>query len=207
MNKKIIPITKHRKKRQPQSKSRKMLFLTIIIGAVAGLLVWRFFVENIATLDVKIPPSQNITFNNQEPLGLTTSQIANEFEKADGKPILLYIYTSWCKICTNNFPVFNDIAREFQNTNLVVLAIAIDRELDPAYLSQYLNRFGEVYFQPNYLIQKTGFIEFLQKHQIEYNGRIPFTALISANGDVVAKFSGAKRKNYLRHKIIKELAL
>jgi peroxiredoxin len=207
MSDKIISIKNHRKKHQPHFKNRKMLFLTILAGALLGLASWHFFVENVANLDVQIPPSQNITFNNKQPIALTTAQIADKFEKSDGKPILLYIYTTWCKICSQNFPNINELAREFQNTNLEVITIAIDRDVDGAYIQQYLNRFGEVYFQPNFLTHKSGFIEFLQKHQIKYSGRIPFTALISKDGEVLAKFTGVKNKNYLRNKIIKELAL
>lgn len=208
MDKKIIPIEKYRKfNNKSFVKNYKMLFFTIIIGALIGSLMWKFYVENIANLDVEIPPSQNITFNEKQPIGLTTSQIAEQFERAEGKPILLYIYTTWCKICSKNFPQINEVAREFQNTKLQFIPIAIDRNMDPNYLSQYLDRFGSLYFPPNYLLSKSGFIDFLQKHQIKYNGRIPFTVLISGNGEIVTKFSGKKRGNYLRNKIIKELAL
>ena len=182
-----------------------MFFLAIIFGVIAGLVLWQYFVENIANLDVKIPESKNISFNAETPISMTTAQIANEFEKADGKPILLYIYTTWCKTCIKNFPTFNEISREFQNTELQIIALAIDRDQDAATLQAYLNKFGPFYFQPRFLAFKDGFLEFLQKKNIRYNNHIPFTALISRNGEVVVRFSGAKSKNYLRNKIIKEM--
>lgn len=201
INDKVISLKKYQKPK----KNLKMFFLTIFIGASLGLLVWHYFVENISAVDVKIPQSQNITFNETLPLSMTTAQVANEFEKADGKPILLYIYTTWCKVCTKNFPALNEISREFQNTELQVLTLAIDRDMDAESLQQYLNHFGNIYFQPRFLSFKEGFLEFLQKKDINYNNRIPFTALISRNGDVVVKFTGSKSKNFLRNKIIKEI--
>lgn len=202
MNNKIINF--------PQKKSQKnlkMLFLVIVFGALAGMFFWRFFVENVARVDVQIPESKNITFNNSSPISMTTAQVANEFEKSENKPILLYIYTTWCQVCSKNFSVINEISREFQNTELRVITLAIDRNLDGDSLKSYLGQYGEIYFEPRFLAFKDGFIEFLQKQNISYNNRIPFTVLISKDGDVVTKFSGMKSKNYLRNKIIKELYL
>lgn len=204
---KIIHLKDYKKKFKNPKEIKKMFFLTIVVGGLAGLLLWNFFVDNIATLDVKIPESKNITFNGQAPIGMTTTQIANEFEKADNKPVLLYIYTTWCKTCLKNFSTFNEITREFQNTDLQIISIAIDRNLTPETLNQYFSNFGELYFQPRFLSFKDGFLEFLQKKNIRYDNRIPFTVLISRDGEIITKFSGTKSKNYLRNKIIKELFL
>ena len=202
MNQKIIKF--------PQNKNHKnfrMLFFVILIGAIVGMVSWQYFVKNVASVDVQIPQSKNITFNQEVAQSMTTAQIANEFEKADGKPVLLYIYATWCGSCTKNFPVFNEIAREFQNTELQVIAIAIDRNMDEENLKNYLGKFGDYYFQPRYLAFKDGFLEFLNKKNIKYTSRIPFTVLISRQGEVKMKYAGGKSKNYLRNKIIKELYL
>jgi len=199
---KIIDIQKYQKK---QLNSRKMLFVSMLVGLVVGLILWKYFVENIANYDVKIPLSSNINYNNIEPKALLASDLAIEFEESDNKPILLYIYTTWCQACSKNYPIINEIAREFQNTELKVLAIAIDRNLEPQKLKQYLNNYGDNYFIPNYLSSKNGFVELLNKKNIKYNGRIPFVVLLSRSGEVGMKYSGVKNKNYLRNKIIKEL--
>lgn len=182
-----------------------MFFVVITVGALLGMLVWNIFVESPSYLDVQIPESKNITFNNQDPQGLTTTQVANEFENFDGKPILLYVYTTWCSICSQQFPIINEVAREFQNTDLRIITLATDRDLEPQLLKEYLNRYGNLYFPPRYLAFKEGFIDFLKKKNIKYQGRIPFTVLISREGEVVVKYVGVKGKNYLRNKVIKEL--
>ncbi len=201
MNQKIVSLTKYKNSK----KQKNMFFLTIVIGVILGFLIWNYFVDNVALLDVEIPSSQNIVFNDKEPLALTSSQVANEFENADGKPILFYVYTTWCKVCTKNFPVINEIAREFQNTELRVIAIAVDKNMNAPHLQKHLNMFGELYFQPQYLGFKEGFMEFLQRKNIQYNNRIPFTVFIGRDGEVIAKYTGYKSKNYLRNKIIKEV--
>ncbi len=210
MNHKIIKFPK--KKLQDKIKKKiqqnsKMLFLTIVVGAIVGALSWQYFVESVARMDVKIPESKNIIYNHQAPIPMTTAQVVNEFENSDNKPILLYVYATWCKTCSKNFAIINEIAREFQNTELQVIALAIDRDLQPEVLKAYLNHFGDFYFEPRFLTFKEGFVEFLQKKNIRYDNRIPFTVLISSNGDIVTKFSGSKSKRYLRNQVIKELYL
>ena len=187
--------------------NQKMFFLTIAAGALIGLVLWNVFIENPSHLDVQIPQSQNIAYNNNQPAAMTTAQIADQFESYDGKPVLIYIYTTWCSICSQQFPMINEIAREFQNTDLQILTLATDRDLDPKYLSEHLNKFGNLYFPPRYLAFNVGFLDFLKKREIKYQGRIPFTVLISRSGKVTTKFVGVKSQNYLRNKVIKELYL
>jgi thiol-disulfide isomerase/thioredoxin len=202
---KIVSLSKFRQSKQ--KKEYKMLFFVIAIGICTGLVVWNYYVENISHLDVKIPQSKNIDFGHEKPVAMTSAQIANEFEKYDGKPILLYIYTTWCAICKKNFANVNEIAQEFQETELHIIALAIDRDLTEEALQHELNQHGSLYFHPRFLAFKEGFREFLKQKKINYEGRIPFTVLIGRDGKTIIKYVGAKNKNYLRNKIIRELYL
>ncbi len=184
-----------------------MLFFVIAVGITVGLVVWNYYVENVSHLDVTIPSSKNITFNNEQAMAMTTAQIANEFEKYDNKPILLYLYTTWCESCKKNFTTFNEIAQEFQETELHVMALAIYRDLTETALQADLNQHGAIYFYPRFLAFKEGFKDFLKQKQINYEGRIPFTVLIGHDGKIITKYAGVKNKNYLRNKIIRELYL
>jgi peroxiredoxin len=199
---KIILLSRYQKSKL---KNSKMFFLTVLAGVLIGLALWNYFVERVERFDVQIPESNNVSFGEVEPLAMTTAQIADELEKSDGKPVLLYLYTTWCGVCNENFATLNEIAREFQNTELQVLALAIDRDIDGPGLKQHFVKSGDVYFRLRYLSFKEGFRELLAKKDIRYQGRIPFTVLISRDGEVVTKFTGKRNKNSLRNKIIKEL--
>lgn len=212
---KVIAVNQsHRQNSKPYSffakifkkfSSPKMIVLVVIIGYLLGSIIWKFCIETYVDLDVKIPKSDNKTFNQVLPVGFSANQIAIELEKADGKPILFYLYTTWCPACEKNYQFFNEIAREFQNTDLRVIAIAIDRNLTSEALISYLQKHGEIYFEPRFLLTKNGFIELLAKKNIAYRGNIPFTILFGRSGDLVLKYYGIKSKNRLRNKIIKEL--
>lgn len=214
LDSKIVSLKKYKESRSKKLhkqiwqilfKFRRMIFLVIVLSISLGTILWSFLIENPARLDVLIPKSNNIIFNNSKAVAMTTAQIASEFENNEGKPILFYIYTTWCSSCSKQTPVINEIAREFQNTDLKVITIAIDKDLDSKKLQSHLNHFGDIYFEPRYLVFKDGFIEFLRKKKINYQGKIPYTIFISQYGDIVTKYVGAKSHNYLRNKIIKEV--
>lgn len=185
--------------------TKKMFFLTLIIGGLIGLAIWNYYINPRIAIDVAIPPSKNISYNQQDPIAMSTASFINDYENHKGKVMLFYFYTSWCVICAKNLPIFNEMAREFQNTDLHVVAIALDRDIDAKYLKNYLNQQGNIYFRPRYLAYREGFLDFLKKQNINYRGVVPFTVLISRDVEVVAKYSGIKSKDYLRNKIIKAL--
>ncbi len=182
-----------------------MFFPILMIGAVAGWLVWNYYIDPKMAIDVQITPSKNINYNEQEPVAMSTASFINDYENHEGKVMLLYFYTSWCPVCQRNLPVINELVREFQATDLYVIAIALDRDIDGKYLQNYLNQQGNIYFKPRYLAFREGFLEFLRKKNINYRGVVPFTVLISRDLEIAAKYSGAKSKEYLRNQIIKAL--
>lgn len=206
MNDNIIPF-RRKTTFQKIIEAKKMLFLVIIVGLVVGLFVWQYFVENVARADVIIPNSGNITYNNEIAKAISSANLNDEFENFENSPVLLFMYTSWCSSCQKFLPVINELAREFQNTDLKVVAISIDKNISSKDLNDHLNKFGDIYFEPKYLYSKEGFVDFLKNKGIRYNKRIPYTVLFSPDREIVSSFSGIKSHNYLRNKIIKELNL
>lgn len=203
----IIDLNQFRKnKNKQQYKKKKMLFLVIIIGLIVGLFAWKLLIEDyIEAENVNIPDSSNIAYSLSEASAITPGELANEIDRSDDRPILLYLYTTWCKICFKHLPDINEISKEFQNSDLKILAIAIDKDIDEAKFKNYLSQFGNIYFHPRYLAFRDGFKSMLEIRGIKYSRKIPYTVILSRNGSVITKFSGSKSKIYIRKKIIKSL--
>lgn len=183
-------------------KKVKMIILIAIISAILSVIIWKNFVQDPAD-NLQIPESDNITFNQPKPIA--PSDILTQIDNNAGKPILLYIYTTWCPICKHQLPNINEMARKFQNSDLRVIAVAIDRNIDSTTLMTYLDKFKNVYFEPQYLVYNDGLANFLAQKNIKYNKIIPLTVLIDRKGEVDIRFTGYKREGYLNRKIIKLL--
>lgn len=195
------------KKIQENQYKSKMFFIILAIAIVLAMIIWYFFVERVAKYDIEIKPSNNITFNSQIPQGFEPVDLYKEFYPQKNKLSLIYFYATWCDACRKNFEIINEIAREFQNTKLNFLALAIDKDLDPDSLQKHLQQYDNLYFKPIYLKSRDGFGEFVHRNNINYRGRIPYLALIDSNGQLVVSFSGIKSRKYLRKKIIENLYL
>ncbi len=189
MDKKIISIKKYQNNKYI---SKFMLFIIILLCVIVASLFWKFHIENQEILEAPIPVSQNIAYNDSRIALVESADLANQIQNNSNKPVLIYFYTTWCSSCKKNFANFNEIAREYQNTDLKIIAVAIDKDSSQDNLVKFLANKGDIYFQPQILLSKNGFKEFLQNFNIKYRGRIPYTALLSAEGKLLVSYSGAK---------------
>ncbi len=179
-----------------------MIVAILIAVAFLSMIIWNNII-NQELDNVKIPESSNKTYNYSQ--AISPSDIVNQIESNKGRPTLLYIYTTWCGVCKQQFPVINEIARKFQNTDLKVISVAIDKNIDAAALQNYLQFYQNIYFQPQYLVYNDGLEDLLDKKGIKYNKIIPLTVLIDRDGIVKTRFTGYKNERSLARKIIKTL--
>jgi thiol-disulfide isomerase/thioredoxin len=180
-------------------KKVKMIATILISVAILSIIIWNNLI-NREFNNIKIPESNNKTYNTIE--AISPSDIVSEIENNRGNPILLYIYTTWCGVCKKQLPVINDIAQKFQNTDLKVIAVAIDQNIDGESFKNYLQTYQNIYFQPKYLLYRDGIQDLLLKKNIKYSKKIPFTILLDRNSNVEFQSAGYKSKKFLNYKII-----
>ena len=179
-----------------------MIIVILIIAIISSALIWKYFIENPAS-KFSIPESKNYTYS--KPIAITPNDIASQIESNIGSPMLLYIYTSWCGICKKQTPIINEMARKFQSTDLKVIAVAIDRNIDSEGLTKYLEYYKNIYFEPQFLVYNDGLADILRQKNIKYNRIVPLTVLLNHQGKVLFRFTGTKSENYINRKIIKSL--
>lgn len=183
-----------------------MIAALLIVVSLLAIVMWNYFVENPPLPDINIPPSLNKVYNLDKVNAIAPGDIISEIKNHHDKPTLLYIYTTWCSACKKQLPVINEIARKFQNTDLKVIAVAIDRNIDESSLVGYLHNYGNIYFEPSYLLYHDGLGDLLKQRGIEFNKVIPLTVLIKNDGSVDTSFTGYKSEDFLNRRIIKVLA-
>ncbi len=183
-------------------KRAKMIVAILIVVAILSTIIWSRYVQD-PSVHLQIPESNNITYN--QPKAIAPSDILTQIDNNSGRPILLYIYTTWCNICRHQLPNINEMARKYQNTDLKVITVAIDRNIDAQNLMEYLSEQKNIYFEPQFLVYTDGLGDLLAQKKIKYNKIIPLTVLIGRDGEVDTRFTGYKREGYLNRKIIKIL--
>lgn len=180
-------------------KKAKMIATILVTVAILSIIIWNNIISQELD-DIKIPQSNNKTYNTIE--AISPSDVINQIDNSKGSPVLLYIYTTWCGICKKQLPIINDIAKRFQNTDLKVIAVAIDKNMDGASFENYLQLYPDIYFQPKYLLYSDGIQDLLLKKNIKYSKKIPFTIILNRDSNVEFQSSGYKSKKFLNRKII-----
>jgi thiol-disulfide isomerase/thioredoxin len=187
-------------------KKKKMIVAISIVLATLAIIIWNYVIENPILPDIEIPESKNITYNLSKVSAITPGDIITIIDNNQGKPILLYLYTTWCPSCKKQLPIINEMARKFQSTDLQIVSVAIDRNIREQGLIDYLFYYGNIYFKPNYLVYSDGLVDLLQAKKIEYNNRIPLTVLINRDGKIASRFVGNKSEDFLNRKIMRSLS-
>ena len=179
-----------------------MITAILVVVIALSTLIWNNVMSQPVD-ETKIPDSSNKTYNNSQ--AISPNDIISQIEKNKNKPILLYLYTTWCGICKQQMPVINEISRKFQNTDLKVISVAIDKNIDDAAFLNYLQFYKNIYFQPQYLMYSDGLEDLLVNKGIKYNKIIPLTVLIDKEGIVKLRFTGYQNEKFITKKIIKTL--
>ena len=207
MNDKVVSLEKYKKYNKLQKiKSKSKMFFLVIMGAIfVALISWHFFVENVAKYDVDIAASNNINYKNSNLIAVDSYKLSQLVNEDIYDLNIIYLFTTWCKGCVKNFKNINEIAREFQNSNLNFIAIAIDNNNKIEDIENYFAKYDEIYFKKYYLNDIDNLGQLLQENNIQYKGAIPFMALYDKNNDLIENIVGPRSHKYLRRKIINSL--
>lgn len=186
-----------------KEKRHKMIAVIVILTIILSTFIWNIYIQNQWINDFNIPPSKNLTHKNAA--AIIPSDINRLIDENSGKPILLYLYTSWCSACKKQTPIINEISREFQETDLQVISVAIDKNLSEKSLIDFLSNYKNIFFKPYFLVYSDSLKELLKNKGISYKNIIPFTVIIDREGNIVKSFNGKKNNIYLKKQIIKTL--
>ena len=129
--------------------------------------------------------------NNVVPYNFAKFEQAMEKEK---RPVILFIYTSWCKFCRKEFPLVNETAK-LHKDEFAIYAISIDTE--PQKLSEFLARQDEVNFTPYSIPDENGQREIeseLQAKGLTFDGSFPYLAVF-IGGKPAGETKGALEKD------------
>jgi thiol-disulfide isomerase/thioredoxin len=155
--------------------------------------IFALLVMGLMHLVVPTPPPKPPV--NQAALDLATARIApiNVFQlrnkiATSKKPTLVMIYTSWCPHCRHALPVVLSLKDKGILNNARVLFVSIDKKKED--LAEYLVEEGYqdafVPYQFKYS-ERGALMDFMKSKNANFNGGIPYAALFSQQGELIAE--------------------
>ena len=146
--------------------------------ALAGLLV-------IAGL--KLAAAQ--TPAPKDPELIDTQGYQRLLQQYKGKPLLVTFWATWCEPCRDEYPMLNELARQYAPQGLKVVGVSLDQDGDLILMRRFLARYKPIF--PNYRKKKGQEDAFVQAVLPGWNGSIPASVFYAKDGQQIAHFVGA----------------
>src|ERR1700756_2999182 len=112
-----------------------------------------------------------------------------------GKPLLMTFWATWCEPCRDEYPMLNELAKQYGPKGLQVVGVNFDDEGDLILMRRFIARYKPIF--PNYRKQQGGEAEFKQAVWPQWNGALPASFLYDKDGNQVGRVLGAgSRETY-----------
>ena len=116
-------------------------------------------------------------------------------EQYRGKPLLVNFWATWCEPCRHEYPMLNELAKQYAPQGLKVVGVSLDDDGDLILMRRFLARYSPVF--PNYRKKAGGEDAFRQAALAGWNGSLPVSVFYAKDGRQVAHVLGeGSRETY-----------
>jgi thiol-disulfide isomerase/thioredoxin len=106
-----------------------------------------------------------------------------------GKPLLVTFWATWCEPCRDEYPMLNELAKEYAPKGLRVVGVDFDQDGDLILMRRFLARYKPIF--PNYRKKKGDEDAFSEAVMPGYNGALPASFFYARDGKLVGHVVGA----------------
>ena len=110
-----------------------------------------------------------------------------------GKPLLVTFWATWCEPCRDEYPMLNELAKQYAPQGLKVVGIDLDQDGDLILMRRFLARYKPVF--PNYRKKQGNEEAFRQGVMPGWTGSLPVSFFYGKDGTMVAQQIGAGDRN------------
>jgi len=106
-----------------------------------------------------------------------------------GKPLLINFWATWCEPCRDEYPLLNELAKQYAPQGLKVVGVSLDQDGDLILMRRFLARYKPIF--PNYRKQKGQEDAFTQAVMPGWNGSLPTSVFYAKDGTQIGHLVGA----------------
>ena len=110
-----------------------------------------------------------------------------------GKPLLVTFWATWCEPCRDEYPMLNELAKQYAPQGLKVVGIDLDQDGDLILMRRFLTRYKPIF--PNYRKKKGEENAFAQGVMPGWNGAIPASFFYARDGSQIGHLVGAGNRD------------
>ena len=114
-------------------------------------------------------------------------------EQYRGKPLLVTFWATWCEPCRDEYPMLNQLAKEYAAKGLNVVGVNLDDDGDKILMRRFMARYKPIF--PNFRKKKGGESEFVQAVMPGWNGAIPASFFYARDGRQIGHLVGENNRD------------
>ncbi len=153
------------------------------------------FVGILVTLAAALTLAQTTAV--KDPVVIDAQGYQKILQQYKGKPLVVTFWATWCEPCRDEYPMLNELAKQYAPQGLKVVGISLDQngESDQILMRRFLARYKPIF--PNYRKKQGDEGGFIQAVMPGWNGSIPATFFYAKDGQQIGHLAGASdRETY-----------
>ena len=141
----------------------------------------------ILLLAVELGAAQ--TTANKDPELIDAQGYQRIVQQHKGQPLVIAFWATWCEPCRDEYPMLNELAKQYAPKGLKVVGISLDQDGDLILLRRFLARYKPVF--PNYRKVKGDEDAFANEVMQGWNGSIPASFFYAKDGTQIGHLVGS----------------
>ena len=110
-----------------------------------------------------------------------------------GKPLLVTFWATWCEPCRDEYPMLNELAKQYAPQGLHVVGVNLDDDGDLILMRRFMTRYKPVF--PNFRKKKGGESDFVNAVMPGWNGAIPASVFYAKDGRQIGHLVGENNRD------------
>jgi len=113
-------------------------------------------------------------------------------QQYQGKPLLVTFWATWCEPCRDEYPMLNELAKQYAPQGLKVVGVNLDDEGDLILMRRFIARYKPIF--PNYRKKPGEEGPFRDAVLPGWNGSLPASFFYAKDGRQVGQFVGERKR-------------
>ena len=111
-----------------------------------------------------------------------------------GKPLLVNFWATWCEPCRDEYPMLNELAKQYAPQGLKIVGVNMDQDGDLILMRRFIARYKPVF--PNYRRKPAQTEEPFRMAVLPgWTGSLPISIFYGKDGRQVQNFVGEKNRD------------
>jgi len=123
---------------------------------------------------------------------IDADRYAAKVAEQHGKPLMVTFWATWCEPCRDEYPMVNELVRQYQPKGLAVFGVSLDDDAEESLALRFLAKTNPVF--PNYRKKPGKEDEFINHVDTKWRGTLPATFFYDPQGHLIGQLVGEQKR-------------